>query len=120
MFDGPNCTSPNGTLAPLRLQVFLAHAGLASRRASEALISAGRVSVNGQVVTAMGTKVLPNDDVRLDGVALHIETQFHYLALNKPPLYISSSSDPQGRPLAIDLLPRIEKRLYNVGRLDYR
>jgi 23S rRNA pseudouridine2605 synthase len=106
--------------APLRLQVFLAHAGVASRRACEALIGAGRVSVNGLVVTAMGTKVLPSDDIRLDGVALRIETQFHYLALNKPPLYISSSSDPQGRPLAIDLLPRLEKRLYNVGRLDYR
>jgi 23S rRNA pseudouridine2605 synthase len=105
---------------PLRLQVFLAHAGLASRRASEELIAAGRVSVNGQVVTAMGTKVLPDDDIRLDGVALHLETRFHYLALHKPPLYISSSSDPQGRPLAMDLLPRLQKRLYNVGRLDYR
>jgi 23S rRNA pseudouridine2605 synthase len=102
------------------LQVFLAHAGVASRRAAEALINAGRVSVNGQVVTAMGTKVLPADDVRLDGVALQIENQFHYLALNKPPLYISSSSDPQGRPLAMDLLPRFGKRLYIVGRLDYR
>jgi 23S rRNA pseudouridine2605 synthase len=68
----------------------------------------------------MGTKVLPTDDIRLDGVALRLETQFHYLALHKPPLYISSSSDPQGRPLAQDLLPRLEKRLYNVGRLDYR
>jgi 23S rRNA pseudouridine2605 synthase len=106
--------------APLRLQVFLAHAGLASRRACEGLISAGRVSVNGRVVTAMGVKVLPTDDIRLDGVALHIETRFHYLALHKPPLYISSSSDPQGRPLAMDLLPRLGKRLYNVGRLDYR
>jgi 23S rRNA pseudouridine2605 synthase len=102
------------------LQVFLAHAGVAARRAAEGLISAGRVSVNGQVVTAMGTKVLPTDDIRLDGVALRLETQFHYLALHKPPLYISSSSDPQGRPLAIDLLPRLQKRLYNVGRLDYR
>jgi 23S rRNA pseudouridine2605 synthase len=105
---------------PLRLQVFLAHAGVASRRACEALISAGRVSVNGQVVTAMGTKVLDGDDIRLDGVPLQLETQFHYLALNKPPLYISSSSDPEGRPLAADLLPRLQKRLYNVGRLDYR
>ncbi|MDR3124010.1 MAG: rRNA pseudouridine synthase [Treponema sp.] len=105
---------------PIRLQVFLARSGVAARRAAEGLISAGRVSVNGQVVTAMGTKVLPTDDIRLDGVALRLETQFHYLALNKPPLYISSSSDPEGRPLAIDLLPRLEKRLYNVGRLDYR
>jgi 23S rRNA pseudouridine2605 synthase len=106
--------------APLRLQVFLSHAGVASRRACEELISAGRVSVNGLVVTAMGAKVLPSDDIRLDEVALHIETRFHYLALHKPPLYISSSSDPQGRPLAMDLLPRLGKRLYNVGRLDYR
>jgi 23S rRNA pseudouridine2605 synthase len=106
--------------APIRLQVFLSHAGVASRRAAEELISAGRVSVNGQVVTAMGTKALPADDIRLDGVVLRLETQFHYLALHKPPLYISSSSDPQCRPLALDLLPALRQRLYNVGRLDYR
>jgi 23S rRNA pseudouridine2605 synthase len=105
---------------PLRLQVFLAHAGVASRRACEGLISAGRVSVNGRVETALGTKVLPSDDIRLDGAALQIETDFCYLALHKPPLCICSSSDPQGRPLAVDLLPRRWKRLYNVGRLDYR
>jgi 23S rRNA pseudouridine2605 synthase len=104
----------------LRLQVFLAHAGVASRRACEGLIAAGRVSVNGLVVTALGTKVLPADDIRLDGVALRIERSFQYLALNKPPLYICSSSDPQGRPLAVDLLPKVRNRLYNVGRLDYR
>jgi 23S rRNA pseudouridine2605 synthase len=118
--DDSKTVSPAGSGTPLRLQVFLAHAGIASRRACEALISAGRVSVNGQIVTAMGTKVLPSDEIRLDGVALQLETQFHYLALHKPPLYISSSSDPQGRPLAIDLLPRLQKRLYNIGRLDYR
>ena len=111
---------PGSEQAPLRLQVFLAHSGIASRRACEALIRAGRISVNGRTVTEMGLKVLPADDIRLDGVAIQIEIQFHYLALHKPPLYISSSSDPQGRPLAIDLLPRIRERLYNVGRLDYR
>ncbi|WP_010258459.1 pseudouridine synthase [Treponema primitia] len=110
-------TSEHG---PLRLQVYLAHAGVASRRACEGLISSGRVSVNGQVVTVLGTRVLPIDDIRLDGVALQIETQFHYLALNKPPMYICSSSDPQGRSLAKDLLPMPRERLYNVGRLDYR
>jgi 23S rRNA pseudouridine2605 synthase len=115
-------TAPAGETeqAPLRLQVFLAHAGVASRRACEGLIAAGRVSVNGLVVTALGTKVLPSDDIRLDGAALQIEKSFGYLALHKPPLYICSSSDPQGRPLAVDLLPRQWKRLYNVGRLDYR
>ena len=111
---------PGSEQAPLRLQVFLAHSGIASRRACEGLIRAGRISVNGRTVTEMGLKVLPADDIRLDGVAIQIEIQFHYLALHKPPLYISSSSDPQGRPLAIDLLPRIRERLYNVGRLDYR
>jgi 23S rRNA pseudouridine2605 synthase len=106
--------------ALLRLQVYLAHAGVASRRACEELISSGRVSVNGQVVTRLGTKVAPADDIRLDGVVLYPETRFHYLALNKPPLYICSSFDPQGRPLAKDLLPLPRERLYNVGRLDYR
>jgi 23S rRNA pseudouridine2605 synthase len=104
----------------LRLQVYLAHAGVASRRACEGLISSGRVSVNGQVVTQLGTKVRSVDDICLDGVALHPETRFHYLALNKPPLYICSSSDPHGRPLAKDLLPLPRERLYNIGRLDYR
>lgn len=115
-----NLTDKAGEAAPLRLQVYLAHAGLASRRASEGLITAGRVSVNGQVVTTLGTKVLPTDDIRLDGVSLHPETELHYLALHKPPLYICSSFDPQGRPLAKDLLPMPRERLYNVGRLDYR
>jgi 23S rRNA pseudouridine2605 synthase len=104
----------------LRLQVYLAHAGVASRRACEGLISAGRVSVNGRVVITQGTKVLPTDDICLDGVSLHPETEMHYLALNKPPMYICSSFDPQGRPLAKDLLPMPRERLYNVGRLDYR
>jgi 23S rRNA pseudouridine2605 synthase len=105
----------------LRLQVYLAHAGVASRRASEELISAGRVSVNGQVITAQGTKVLAADEVRLDGVLLRTETRYHYLALHKPPLYICSASDPQGRRLAKELLPQeTRERLYSVGRLDYR
>jgi 23S rRNA pseudouridine2605 synthase len=105
----------------LRLQTYLAHAGIASRRASEQLITAGRVSVNGRVVTILGTKVGPGDEVRLDGVPIVPETCFRYLALYKPPLYICSAFDPQGRPLAKDLLPPdIQERLYNVGRLDYR
>jgi 23S rRNA pseudouridine2605 synthase len=104
----------------VRLQVFMAHAGAASRRASEELIAGGRVTVNGTTVTVPGTKVLPTDEICLDGNILRAETQFHYLALNKPPEYLCSSSDPQGRRLALELLPReIGERLYNVGRLDY-
>jgi 23S rRNA pseudouridine2605 synthase len=103
-----------------RLQVYLAHAGVASRRACEELIAAGRVSVNGVIVTAPGTKVADGDKVCLDGKPVTAEQTFHYLALNKPPEYLCSSFDPQGRRLALELLPpAITERLYNVGRLDY-
>jgi 23S rRNA pseudouridine2605 synthase len=106
--------------AKTRLQVFLAHAGVASRRESEIIIRAGRVTVNGVMVAGMGEKVQNGDTVCLDGVPVHPEQTLHYLALNKPPGFICSSRDPQGRPLALELLPRaITERLYNVGRLDY-
>jgi 23S rRNA pseudouridine2605 synthase len=104
----------------LRLQVFLAHAGIASRRAAEGIIAAGRVSVNGVTVCEQGSKVFRNDIILLDGKPVHEEKRLVYLALNKPPGYICSSSDPQGRPLAMELLPgEINERLYNVGRLDF-
>ncbi|MDR1429730.1 MAG: rRNA pseudouridine synthase [Spirochaetaceae bacterium] len=105
----------------MRLQVFLARAGVASRRASESLILQGRVTVNGGVVRLLGTKVGEGDEVRLDGALLEAEKTLHYLALNKPPLYICAASDREGRTLARSLLPaEITERLYNVGRLDYR
>jgi 23S rRNA pseudouridine2605 synthase len=105
----------------LRLQVFLAHGGVASRRASERFILEGRVRINGKTVTTLGERVAPGDKVCLDGVPVQVEKQYRYLLLNKPPEYLCSSSDPQGRPLALSLLPReISERLYNVGRLDYR
>ncbi|MDR1238884.1 MAG: rRNA pseudouridine synthase [Treponema sp.] len=103
-----------------RLQVYLAHAGIASRRAAEALIAGGRVTVNGRAVVTPGEKVLPGDEVRLDGLLVRPESRRRHLALHKPPGYICSSRDPQHRPLALDLLPRdIRERLYSVGRLDY-
>jgi len=102
-----------------RLQVFLAHAGIASRRAAENLIAEGRVSLNNETVLLPGSKVFPGDIVLLDGKPVQTETRLHHLALNKPAGYICSSSDPQGRPRALDLLPRaIHERLYTVGRLD--
>ncbi|MDR2447603.1 MAG: rRNA pseudouridine synthase [Treponema sp.] len=108
-------------MSPIRLQTYLAHAGVASRRAAEKLITDGRVSVNGATVSVLGTKVNADDAVLLDGIPVVTQTSFLYLLLNKPPEYICSSSDPQGRRLAKDLLPAfIEARLYNVGRLDYR
>jgi 23S rRNA pseudouridine2605 synthase len=98
----------------------MSHSGAASRRAAEKLIAAGRVTVNGAVVSNMGVKVAPADDVRLDGIKLVPETTFSYIALHKPVGYICSASDPEKRPLAKDLLPRaIGERLYNVGRLDF-
>jgi 23S rRNA pseudouridine2605 synthase len=104
----------------IRLQVFLAHAGVASRRASEEIIARGRVSVNGVTVVSQGSRVGEGDIVLLDGKPVHAESRRFYLALNKPPGFICSSHDPQGRPLALDLLPaEIGERLYNVGRLDF-
>jgi 23S rRNA pseudouridine2605 synthase len=67
----------------------------------------------------MGTKVEEGDTVLLDGKPVLQETTKHYIALNKPPGYICSSEDPQGRPLALSLLPALKERLYNVGRLDF-
>ncbi|MCL1928421.1 MAG: rRNA pseudouridine synthase [Treponema sp.] len=110
----------NSAVFPLRLQVYLAHAGIASRRASEEIIQAGRVTINGFSVSVLGTKVQEGDIVHLDGKKILLEKHFHYLALNKPPGFLCSSHDPQGRPLALELLPKtIIERLYNVGRLDY-
>lgn len=103
-----------------RLHVFLAHAGVASRRASERLILEGRVTVNGSVVAGLGVKVSEADAVSVDGIPVRRETVMRYLAMHKPPGCICASSDPQGRPLVLNLLPAgIGERLYNVGRLDY-
>ena len=104
----------------MRLQVYLAHAGAASRRTAEKLITQGRVKVNGRLILNMGEKVFPHDNVLLDNKPLKLETRFHYLVLNKPEGYICASSDTHGRPLALDLLPPVSERLYNVGRLDFR
>jgi len=103
----------------IRLQVFLSHAGVASRRAAEEIIAQGRVSVNGEIITIQGTRVNEGDIVLLDGKLIQTENRLLYIALNKPPCYICSSSDPQGRPLALSLLPKTGARLYNVGRLDF-
>ena len=103
----------------IRLQAFLAHCGVASRRASEKIILDGRVSVNGQVVTELGTKVTSDDEVLVDGKPVKLEENKRYVLLNKPAGYVCSNSDEQGRDSAIDLLKEYySERLYNVGRLD--
>ena len=103
----------------IRLQAFLAHCGVASRRASEKIILDGRVSVNGQVVTELGTKVTSDDIVLVDGKTVKLEENKRYVLLNKPAGYVCSNSDEQGCDSAIDLLKEYySERLYNVGRLD--
>ena len=107
------------TSEPVRLQVFLAHSGVASRRASEQIILDGRVSVNGQVVTELGTKVTAADEIAVDGKKINLEEKKRYVLLNKPAGFVCSLSDEKGRSVAADLLKeKYSERLYNVGRLD--
>ena len=105
---------------PMRLQKFLARAGVASRRGSEDLMTAGRVSVNGEVVTELGSKVDPKTDVVcVDGREVHLEDGSTYLMLYKPKGYLTTMDDPQGRPCVAQLVPRDRyPGLYPVGRLD--
>lgn len=104
----------------MRLQRFLARAGVASRRGSEDLITAGRVSVNGAVVTELGTKVtLGVDEVAVDGRSVTMGEGPIYLMLHKPAGYLTTMADPQGRPCVAELVPRESfPGLFPVGRLD--
>jgi pseudouridine synthase len=102
-----------------RLQKILARAGVASRRAAEDYIRQKRVTVNGQVVSELGTKADPeHDDIRVDGERLQPKAAPIYLALNKPRGYVTTLADPQRRPTVADLV-RGFPRLFPVGRLDY-
>lgn len=102
-----------------RLQKVLAQAGVASRRHAEQLIAAGRVTVNGNIVTALGTKISREDRIKVDGRAISQSESLHYYLLNKPASVITSASDPQGRPTVLDLMKDVPVRVYPVGRLDY-
>ena len=103
----------------VRLQVYLAHAGVASRRACEKIIAEGRVSVSGTLVTDMGSKVRAGDTVLLDGKPVQPEARKRYVLLNKPAGFVCTLSDEKGRPTAADLLKEAySERLYNIGRLD--
>lgn len=102
-----------------RLQKIIAAAGIVSRRKAEELIAQGRVQVNGQTVTELGTKADPaRDHIRVDGKLLHGAERPRYYLLNKPRGYITTASDPENRPTVIDLIPASE-RVFPVGRLDY-
>jgi 23S rRNA pseudouridine2605 synthase len=100
-----------------RLQKALAAAGVASRRHAEELIAAGRVSVNGVVVTQLGTRVLPSDRLSVDGKTINRAPHHTYVLLNKPAGVLSTALDERGRRTVVDLV-RTPERVYPVGRLD--
>ncbi|MBD3293617.1 MAG: pseudouridine synthase [Armatimonadia bacterium] len=102
-----------------RLQKLLARAGLGSRRSCEDLIREGRVTVNGRTVEKLGAKAAPDADIRVDGRTVTIPEGYVYLVLNKPPGYVTTKDDPQGRPTVMDLVPEeLRDRVFPVGRLD--
>lgn len=103
----------------VRLQKFLADAGVASRRAGEQMILAGRITVNGQAVRQLGTKVDPDrDEVAVDGQPVKVRRKL-YIALNKPPGCVCTRHDPEQRATIGELLPSQWGHLFSVGRLDY-
>ncbi len=103
-----------------RLQKIMAGSGIASRRKAEEIIAAGRVTVNGRVVKEQGTKADPErDEICVDGKPLKRPERLVYFVLNKPKGYVTTVSDPEGRPTVMDLLPKRGERVYPVGRLDY-
>ena len=103
-----------------RLQKIIAAAGIASRRKAEELITGGMVSVNGQVVTQLGSKADPErDHIRVGNKLLRGPERHVYVVLNKPKGFVSTVSDPQRRPTVMDLLRGVRARVYPIGRLDY-
>src|SRR6476620_7504311 len=91
-----------------RLQKLLSRAGIASRRASERILSEGRVTVNGETVRELGTKAdVARDDIRVDGVRVRVPERFVYLILNKPKGVVTTRKDPEGRPTVMDLVPSV-------------
>jgi 23S rRNA pseudouridine2605 synthase len=103
-----------------RLQKIIAAAGIASRRKAEQLITGGLVSVNGKVVTELGSKAdADTDHIRVNGKLLHGAERHVYLVMNKPKGHVTTLSDPERRPTVMDLLRGVGARVYPVGRLDY-
>jgi 23S rRNA pseudouridine2605 synthase len=103
-----------------RLQKIIAAAGIASRRKAEELITGGLVSVNGQIVTELGTKADPESDrIKVNGKLLAGPERHVYLLLHKPKGHVTTVTDPEGRPTVLDLVRGVGARVYPVGRLDY-
>lgn len=104
---------------PVRLQKYLAHCGIASRRKCEEFIQAGRVKVDGDTVDHPGVKIIPGrHKITFDGQPVTLSNTYEYYLLNKPAGYVTTLSDPQGRPVVRSLLKDINSRLFPVGRLD--
>src|SRR5579885_1151290 len=103
-----------------RLQKILSQAGIASRRKAEQLITEGRVTVNGQTITQLGSKAdLDRDHIKVDGRLLKKPKRHVYLALHKPKGVVTTVSDPEGRETVMHLMRGVKERVYPVGRLDY-
>ncbi|WP_133521038.1 pseudouridine synthase [Curtobacterium flaccumfaciens] len=123
-WDASEGSAPAGAAPGLqaegeRLQKVIAGAGVASRRVAENLIVEGRVTVNGEVVDALGRRVDPaTDEIAVDGVPVQIDTSRRYVLLNKPTGMVSSLQDERGRRDLSEYVDRYEERLFNVGRLD--
>jgi 23S rRNA pseudouridine2605 synthase len=100
-----------------RLNKYLAHAGLGSRRHCEELILAGRVAIDAHTVRDLATRVADGQTVTVDGAPVHAERPVYWL-VNKPRGYLCTNNDPAGRPRALDLVPHVSQRVYTVGRLD--
>lgn len=127
----PKSNTPDDQPRGERLQKILAHAGIASRRAAEQIILEGRVQLNGQTVTELGTRAdLSRDHVRVDGKLLHGPEPTRYYMVNKPRGYVTTLDDPEGRPTVMQLLGEDKQkkitgehsklpRIYPIGRLDY-
>ena len=101
-----------------RLQKRIANSGYTSRRKAETLITEGKVKVNGQVVTELGTKVKSSDTVEVEGIKIEQEDKI-YILFYKPTQVITSVSDDRGRTVVTDYFKDLEARIYTVGRLDY-
>jgi 23S rRNA pseudouridine2605 synthase len=102
----------------LRLNKFLAHSGVGSRRHCDDLIAAGRVKIDGEIVRELGTRIDPeHHQISVDDHPVRTEKHV-YWAVHKPRGYLCTNHDPAGRPLALDLVPHVDQRVYTVGRLD--
>jgi 23S rRNA pseudouridine2605 synthase len=107
-------------MAEERLQKIIANAGVTSRRKAEELILEGRVTVNGAVITELGSKAdMEHDHIKVDGKLLHAPKRRVYLALHKPRNYVTTMHDPERRPTVMDLIRGVKERVFPVGRLDY-